>query len=224
MPFDRNTDKIAITVPCFTFKKAAANTLLEDIYDLLTYEPYLLTIAIDSNGIQHNQLAFNFTEFPNTKRNSKIEMIGDGHLVYGPGNPGEYVAISIIVMESARETIQAGKRLESILNSESVQSSIKDVVAIMKSVSKTDIFLDLTRKISQIVVSDLISTRDRHIHRLDGIFFRDRDVPFSINRQFTHGNDFAEVSVKVIPLEQENGQGLKPKSLEFRDTIQKFSL
>ena len=82
MPFDPNKDKIAITVPSFTFKKGSAYLLFEDITDLIYSEPYLVNIAIDSQGIKQEALNFNFAEYVNIRRGGTVEMIGDGHLIY----------------------------------------------------------------------------------------------------------------------------------------------
>jgi hypothetical protein len=214
MSFDRQKDKIAVTVTSLKFKKGASSIWVEDVADLFYSEPYLVTVAIDSKGIQHNQIAFNVAEYPFTKRGTTIKMSGDGHLVYGPGNPSEYVAVSVLVMESARESVAAGTRLSTILQSNSLQQSVKDITDLLKGKSiQGELLIQLLQGIGNVIVKDLQNTQDRILFRTEGVYLRDTAVPYSINREFIHGNDFAEITLHVIPLDTPNGQGPIPKSL-----------
>ena len=38
--------------------------------------------------------------FPKVRPKSTVTMLGDGHLLYGPKQPGEFVALSVLMMES----------------------------------------------------------------------------------------------------------------------------
>jgi hypothetical protein len=214
MPFDPNTDKIAITVPSFTFKKGAANLLFEDITDLLYSEPYLVTIAIDSQGIKQEALNFNFAEYVNIRRGGTVEMIGDGHLIYGPDNPGEFVDVSVLLMESSREDIQLGKKLEAIINSKAIDLTIK--LADIAAEPTTKIILNLMRELSKLVSEGLQKSEDRYLFRTEGVFFRDRPVPYAVNRQYTTGNELADITIKVIPLDEPNGQGPVPGTISLK--------
>jgi len=93
--FDPHQDKIAITVPKFEFLKNSEGFLMQP-YN----EPYILSFAVDSSGRSEPRLDFNFEPFYKVRPGDTVKMLGDGLLLYGPRNPGEFVALSVLVMES----------------------------------------------------------------------------------------------------------------------------
>lgn len=218
MTFDRDNDKIAITVPSFTFKKGAANILFEDITDLLYSEPYLVTVSIDSNGVIQNALNFNFAEYINIQRGGTVNMIGDGHLVYGPGNPGDFVATSILLMESNRDSRNKGEEISNIVKSKAVEMGISAAITARPDAG---IALKLMHELLGLVAIQLKDSKDTYLFRTEGIFFKNTKVPFDVNREFIRGNDFADLTVKVIPLDAPNGQGPATETIDITpQTIQ----
>jgi hypothetical protein len=211
MTFDRNNDKIAITVPSFTFKRGASSILFEDITDLIYSEPYLVTVAIDGNGVNQNALNFNFAEYLNVRRGGTVNMIGNGHLVYGPGNPGDYVAISVLLMESNRDARAKGEEIEDIVKSKAEETHIVQEIA--KSIAelaggnKLGVPLKLMQGLLGHVATHLQASKDKYLFRTEGIFFKNTRVPYDVNRQFVSGNEFADLTIQVIPLDEPNGQG-----------------
>jgi hypothetical protein len=213
MPFDPNTSTIAITVPSFTFKKGASSILFEDITDLIYSEPYLVTIAIDGNGVATQSLDFNFAEYPNIRRGGTVNMIGNGHLVYGPGNPGEFVATSVLLMESSRDAKNTGDDIIQIVQSKAVDMGIAAAIGVDPRIGTT---LRLMQELTNFVAIRLQSTRDKYLFRTEGVFFRNTKVPYEVNRQFVSGNEFAELTVQVIPLDQPNGQGPTTQAINIQ--------
>jgi hypothetical protein len=207
MTFDRNNSKIAITVPSFTFKQGASNLLLEDVTDLIYSEPYLVTVATDSKGVIQNALNFNFAEYLNVRRGGTINMIGNGHLVYGPDNPGDYVAISVLLMESNRDARVTGDEIASIVKSEAVEMGLIQKIADEAMNPKLDVTLKLMNQLLGYVATRLQDSKDKYLFRTEGIFFKDTPVPYEVNRQFVTGNEFADITIQVIPLDTPNGQG-----------------
>ena len=93
MPFNLEKDKIAIAIPKFTLLKHVDGILQR--YN----EPYIISITIDESGKADPKNDFNFMPFPKVAKGGTVTMLGDGHLVYGPKKPGEFVAISVLIME-----------------------------------------------------------------------------------------------------------------------------
>jgi hypothetical protein len=211
--FNKDTDTIAITVPAFTFKKGAANILFEDITDLNYSEPYFVTLAIDSHNFSQKALNFNFTEFPNIRRGGTVEMLGDGHLVYGPKNPGDFVAVSVLLMEASRDSKDLGEKVAAIAKSDVVNSAISSAVT-TGDLSMSAV-LKLMHELSKLVGERLQKSNDTYLFRTEGVFFKDTSVPYSVNRQFTSGNEFADLTVKVIPLQKPNKQGPVPQEINL---------
>jgi hypothetical protein len=205
MTFNRETDKIAITVPEFTFKKGGSN-----ITDLLYSEPYLVTLAIDSQLVTQESLNFNFVEFPNVRRGNTIKMLGDGHLVYGPGNPGEFVAVSVLLMEGNSQEKELGKIIGKFVKSGAVEIGVTAAIVANPGAGTA---LKLVKAVTDFVSDQMKEKRDTPLYRVEGIFLRDTSVPYSVNRQITSGNEFADLSVKVIPLNMPNGQGPAPQGI-----------
>ena len=87
MPFDPKTSKIAITIPHFKLLKRA------DPFQKYS-EPYIVSLAVDEADTKRTELGFNLMPFPKVRKGATVRMLGDGHLLYGPANPGEFVALS----------------------------------------------------------------------------------------------------------------------------------
>jgi hypothetical protein len=205
MTFNRATDKIAITVPEFTFKKGGGS-----ITDWLYSEPYLVTLAIDSQLVTQESLNFNFVEFPNVRSGNTVKMLGDGHLVYGPSNPGEFVAVSVLLMESNSQDKELGKIIGEFVKSGAVEIGVTAAIAANPGAGTA---LKLVKEVTAFVSDQMKEKKDTPLYRVEGIFLRDTSVPYSVNRQITSGNEFADLSVKVIPLNKPNGQGPVPEGI-----------
>lgn len=212
MTFNKDTDKIAITVPAFTFKKGAGSIFLEDISDLIYSEPYLVTLAIDSQNFNQKALNFNFAEFPNIRRGGTVEMLGNGHLVYGPKNPGDFVAVSVLLMESSRDSKDLGQDIKDIAESEVVDLARSSLATVDLNMS---VVLKLMQELSKLVAKRLQNSKDTYLLRTEGVFLKDTSVPYSVNRQFTTNNEFADLTVKVIPLQESNKQGPDPQEIRL---------
>ena len=74
MPFDKTTDNIVITVPCFTLLKSS------DLGKNANNEPYIVAAALDSTGAASQTASFTRAVFPKMKPGATADMIGHGHL------------------------------------------------------------------------------------------------------------------------------------------------
>lgn len=207
MPFDKKKSKIALTIPEFTLRKTPPE-LFEGKYS----EPYIASMAVDASGKAGPAIAFNFMSFPKVLPGCAVTMLGDGHLIYGPANPGEFVAASVLIMEADRDIRDAGKMIEDVVKSKAVELGMGMIIA---SNPGSAAILAVLKELTQFVAGILKNDKDDELYRMEGTFLRDGPVPYHINRQYRCGNDFVEVAMKVIPLDAANGQGSEVTRIEL---------
>ncbi len=137
-------------------------------------------------------------------------MLGDGHLVYGPKQPGSFLAISVLMMEDDSALRRLGMTLEEIVQSKAVDAGAKVVLAANPGAQAV---VTIVRSVMDLVAGILKENKDDELFRTDGVFLRDVDNPYHINRLFRRANDFVDVDLKVIPLSTANGQGAVTNTL-----------
>jgi hypothetical protein len=209
VPFDKHNDKIAVTVPFFQLFKSQDGVRKRNAH---ANEPYLVTLAVDSRGRNDPQIEFNSSPFPNVRRNEKVEMLGDGHLVYGPSNPGEFAAVSVLLMESDDEYRSLGDRLEKFVKHSATEGGLKALLGANAAAGAVAAGLAQATGLLARLLKD---NEDDEVLRITGTFFRDRPVPFDVNRQVTRFNDEARIGLKVIPLTEGNGQGTATRCVKL---------
>ena len=205
MPFDPQIDAIAITIPRFTLRKHADPILT-------TYnEPYLLSFCVDEAGCAAPGVDFNVMPFPKVKAGATVVMLGDGHLLYGPRNPGSFVALSVLVMESDKDLRQLGTTLQGIVRHQAVSLGMQAVLAAHPGAAAV---LGILKELTQLVAGQLKNNKDDELCRIEGTFLRDHAVPYHVNRAYTGlGNDYVELSLHILPLQAPNGQGPQPQRM-----------
>ena len=139
-------------------------------------------------------------------------MLGDGHIVYGPKNPGEFVAVSILIMESDKDVQDFGKALEEIVKSNAVKLGISAIVAANPGSAA---ILGIIKEMTQLLAGFLKNNKDDELFRTEGTFLRGHPVPYHINRSYELGNDFIKINLDVLPLKNHNGEGPKPKAIKI---------
>lgn len=175
-------------------------------------EPYIVSFAIDENCKKLPNINFGFMPFPKVSKGGTVTMLGDGHIVYGPKNPGEFVALSILFMESDRDMRTIGKQMEEVIKSKAVDLGIKAVVA---SNPGSAAILGILKELTQLIAGFLKNNKDDELYRIEGTFLRDHSVPYHVNRSYEIGNDFVTLNMNILPLSISNGQGPEPKSIEL---------
>lgn len=205
MPFDPKKSKIAIAVPQFTLKRSS-----EGAFGGVYNEPYLVSLAIDAQGQANPEINFNFMPFPKVRPGETISMLGDGHLLYGPKNPGEFVALTILAMESDRDMRKAGGQIDKIVSSSAVDLGLKALIAANPGAQG---ILAILKELTQLVAGALKNNKDDELFRTEGTFLRDHPVPYHVNRLYEKQNDYVSMQVQVIALEAGNGQGSQPRAL-----------
>lgn len=205
MSFDPLTDKIAITIPEFSVLKKMDGPFGKYL------EPYIVSIAIDEHGTHDPKISFNVMPYPKVAVGGRVKMLGDGHLLYGPKNPGQFVALSVLIMESDSDLHSIGDTIETLISSKATELSIAAIVAANPGSSA---ILGILKELTQLIAGELKNNKDDEIFRTSGTFLRDHAVPYHINREYTDiGNDFINLSMKIIPLDAGNGQGSSVKEL-----------
>ena len=139
-------------------------------------------------------------------------MLGDGHIIYGPKQPGEFVAVSILIMESDRDIREIGTQVEEIVKSKAVDLGIKAIVATNPGAAAT---LGILKELTQIIAGLLKNNKDDELYRVEGTFLRDYMVPYHINRSYEVSNNYVNMNLNVLPLTGANGQGSEPRSIEI---------
>ena len=206
MTFDPSKDKIAITIPQFTLLKKV------DGFFQKYNEPYITSVAIDAKGNSNPNIDFSFMPFPKVAKGGTVTMLGDGHIIYGPKQPGEFVAVSILVMESDRDIREIGAQVEEIVKSKAVDLGIKAIIAANPGAAAT---LGILKELTQIIAGFLKNNKDDELYRVEGTFLRDHPVPYHVNRSYEVGNSYVNLWLNVLPLAASNGQGVKPKSIKI---------
>jgi hypothetical protein len=198
MTFDKMTSKIAIAVPEFQLKKDSEGWF--DAYN----EPYVISVAIDSTGIANPEIHFNYSSFPKVREGDTVEMFGDGHLLYGPKNPGDFVAISLLFMENDDDVRDLGKKIEGIVKNKAVDLGVKAVVSASPGAAAV---LGILKELTLHIAGALKSNKDDKLFRAEGVFLRDIACPYHVSRSYTRENEFIKMKLRVIPLDAANGQG-----------------
>ena len=216
MPFDPTNDKIAITVPRLTLNKESLGEGFDPLFELgldgIYNEPYFVSLAIDAHGAKQRSLEFNYAEFPKVRKGDVVEMIGDGSLVYGPKNPGDFVAIGIAVFERDEDVRDFGKILKNLIDSKATELGLKAFLAANPGATA---IANILRELLKLISATIAQNKDDFLLRTEGVFLRDTRVPYQVNRQFHRENEYVGIDVKVIPLEQANGQGPETRALNL---------
>lgn len=206
MIFNPQESKIAITLSELTLLETS-----EPWFDSYS-EPYILSVAIDSTGKANPEISFNFMPFPKVRRKATVTMLGDGHLLYGPKNPGEFVALSILIMESDADMQERGRILKELVESKAVELGLK---AIIISNPGSAAIVGVLKELTSFIAGVLSKNGDDELFRLEGSFLRDQPNPYHINRIYTQLNEFVKVSLKIIPIDTPNGEGASVQKLKL---------
>lgn len=200
--FNQKTDRIAVVVKEFTLKKKSE--ILFDRYS----EPYIVSMAIDEGGANSPAIDFNILPFPHVKKGDRITFDGQGHLIYGPKNPGEFLAYSILFMESDKDVRDFGALVEGIMKSEAVNIGAKALLAEAPTYSTA---LAVLLKITELMVVELKKNKDDKLFLLNGSLLRDSIPAYDILRTYKSGNDFINTKTSIIPLRNSNKLGSQTK-------------
>jgi hypothetical protein len=206
--FNPRDDKIAIVIKEFTLLKSSEMFLDKD------NEPYIVSFAIDQNGAQSADLGLNIMPFPNVREGDTVSFDGQGHLVYGPENPGEFVVYSLLFMESDQDLRDIGATIEAIAKSEAANIAMKAILIANPTYGTA---LSLLQKLTELVAKQMKKNKDDQLYRRNGTLLRDVVPPFDILRTYKGRNKFIECHTSIIPLMQSNDLGSHVKRIHITD-------
>ena len=204
--FNPKTDKIAVVVKEFTLKKKS-----EVFFDKYS-EPYIVSMAIDESGAKSPAIDFNILPFPNVKKGDKVSFDGVGHLIYGPNNPGEFLAYSILFMESDQDVRDFGKTVEEVMKSEAIKIGAK---ALLAAVPTYGTAITILQKLTELMAVQLQKNKDDELFRRNGALLRDVIPAYDILRTYESSNDYIHTKTSVIPLLESNNLGSQIKKVQL---------
>ena len=204
--FNPKEDKIAVVIKDFTLKRKG-----EGLFNRYS-EPYILSMAIDQSGAKAPTINFNVLPFPKVRKGDTISFDGQGHLIYGPQNPGEFLAYSITFMESDQDVRDAAGVIEGIVKSEAVKVGAKALLVANPTYATA---VEVIGKLSDLVISAMKKNKDDELFRRSGTLLRDVTPAYDILRTYTSENDFIKTNVAIIPLKTSNNLGASGKKIEL---------
>ena len=204
--FNPQSDKIAVVVKEFTLKKKS-----EVFFDKYS-EPYIISMAIDQGGANNPSIDFNILPFPRVRKGDRVTFDGVGHLIYGPNNPGEFLAYSILFMESDQDVRNFGELVENIMKSEAAKISAKALLAAAPTYSTA---ITILLKLTDLMAVQLKKNKDDELFRRNGTLLRDVLPAYDILRTYESENDFIHTKTSVIPLLESNFLGSQIKKIEL---------
>ncbi len=204
--FDQNSDKIAVVIKEFTLKKLA-----ETIFERHA-EPYIVSVAIDASGAANPTIGFNVKPFPNVRAGDKVSFDGQGHLIYGPKNPGEFLAYSILFMESDADIRTVGEKVEQVLKSQALSLGVK---ALLSANPTWALAATIMEKLMGEVAMQMKKNKDDELFRRNGTLLRDVEPAFDILRSYVSENEFIQCKTSIIPLSSSNMLGSQVRVMKL---------
>lgn len=191
--FDPVKDKIALMLQSFTLLKKP---------DAFRYaEPYVLGFTVSSNQPVGQPFAWAYHTYPNTKKGERKDFHLEGLRLYGPENPGEFLAFSILLMESDAKARDMGKAIQEALNS----NLVKNILPALAMANPTaTVALKLLTGVTDIVAGIMVSNNDDELLRISSTVFQSvigtSQLPYRIKESVKERNAKAEMELRIEAL------------------------
>lgn len=205
--FNPISDKIAVVIKQFRLKKSSE--FFADKYS----EPYILSFAIDEHGTKEASIDFNILSFPKVKKGDVVSFDDQGHLVYGPKKPGNFLSYSILFMESDKDIRELGKIIEEIIKAKAFDDSMKTLLSLANNYTRIAF---VVQKIAEVLAIQLKNNKDDELFRRNGTLFKDSKPPFDILRTYQSENNFIQMQTAIIPLSSSNQLGSQVKKIKLK--------
>lgn len=190
MNFDPSNDNIAIVLSALKLRQTSDGL---DPYN----EPYLIVLAMDENDAGQARLSYHLQEFHNVREYQPMVPAGEGVMLYGPANPGAFVTLTVALMESDEDIREAGAQIQALITRVNADLQTTNLSKILPGVAAAEAFL---HAVLGEVAGVLVENRDDYLLTISGTWLRDTPTPYKIGSFTTHHNDFAEATLKVVPL------------------------
>ncbi|MBP2198793.1 hypothetical protein [Pantoea cypripedii] len=181
-------DKIAVFMTTLRVRKSF------DIGNRL--DPYIIVIATDkNNGVI--RMSANHFAFPGSQVYQQIINPDNALLLYGPENPGEFLTLSIMLMDADTDIQNAGKKLEEVINS---TATTADVIAKLTANPTVTVATMLAEQVLRGVAEIMRKNEDDPIMFVHDSWLQGLTPPYGINQYKLHASDAAEISLRVSPV------------------------
>ena len=180
-------NRIAITIPRLVLKKSS------DVGRRAKNEPYIVTSAVDSSGVANQIPTLGARVFPKVTPGEAVGLVGSGHLVYGPEDPGDFVAFSILIAESDQDL---GNELSAAHQKVTENSQFKDAV---KNATGVGAAIAGASMAIGVILAVLKRNKDDQLYRVDGTLLKGVEPGYR-NNEFTVGNEYVELTIEVFAL------------------------
>lgn len=212
--FDRFTEKIAISITKFTLHKTS-----EPFWERYA-EPCIVSLAVDSGGTAVPEIQFNALPFPKFRAGQTKTFHNHGHLVYGPRQPGEFAAYSLLFMESDQDDRDFGELLGRIVGSDTVKTLLKSVLIANPGWAAVLAGLET---VTALVADEMKKARDDELFRTGGALLRDvaGGTPYGVFTSTLDSNDYIECETTVFPLaggQHAGARGMRAPSFDRQAT------
>lgn len=212
MNFNKNNDSIAVVIKKFWLLKNA-----ERIWPSKYNEIGVISLAVDEHSLAKGEqskpaIDFNVLPFPMIEAGDSISFEGQGHLIYGPKNPGSFLAYSMLFYECANDTQELGGLIEEIINSKATEVGLKTVLAANPAAGA---ILSVLTGLADVIAKNVKKTNNRELFRKGGTLFRDTTPPYDILRTYIRSNEWIWVETSITPLQTSNMLGAQPKSMSL---------
>jgi hypothetical protein len=210
--FDPQKDKIAVMLRSFTIKKGTG------IGDGRYSEPYFIFISIPESGNSKiDKIDLLTKSYPKTRKRVKNEMLGDGFQIYGPANPGEYLAFSVLVMESDEDVRKTGKTLDDVVKSNFVKVFKKVVTGINNPTAA--IAFQVAEALGKEMAVLMSEDKDDSLFYTAGSLLRDKlgenSMPYKIQSVMNPSNAYVDLEIQVLPIAGDTKSKKKSRTVKL---------
>jgi hypothetical protein len=158
--------------------------------------PYIIAIVTDKADGKL-KMSYRYFDFPNSKVYQSIIKAESSVLVYGPNNPGEFVTLNLMLMDSDANIRLAGQDLDSLMN----QAANKiDIVAALSANPAVPVITSLAEEIFKFVAAEMKKNNDDPIMFIYDSWLQGLTPPYGINQYKLHSGPAAELTLSVYPI------------------------
>ncbi|AJE23545.1 hypothetical protein [Azotobacter chroococcum] len=208
MSFDESINSIAVVIKEFRLRNDAERKWLDE-----NNEIGIVSIAVDESGLQKGAaIDLNAKTFPMVREGDLVTFDGQGHLLYGPKNPGAFLVYSMLFFECADDTRELGGFIEGVVGSEATNIGVKAMLAANPTLGAV---LNAVTSLTSTISSRMTKAKSRELYRRNGTLLRDIRPPFDILRSYYSNNHWIGVTTSIIPLANSNMLGSQPKEMKL---------
>ncbi|MCC7145643.1 MAG: hypothetical protein IT443_04285 [Phycisphaeraceae bacterium] len=170
----------------------------EDVVDGDFEQPYLVCMAMDQASRRNLCLYYSFLPFPKLAGGGAVRLLDQGYPLYGPSTPGDFVLLTLMVMESERNLQTLNAQLADLIGSQSAALGLPSALA--DSEYRPSDLLTMLKELTDFLTGTLTATSDNELFRLQISFFRDDPIPYQLNREYDLGNDYVDLTLRICPM------------------------